>query len=212
VVKKYWKGAVIVTALRDVNMTVEDGEMLEKVWPRGVAAHAQRSGQMRNGTYCDQAVRRRGHAEMTGLGEAARQVAGGIGTLSRLSYGPDDELRGPADVRDVVSGLAVALSRTPEVLTQLAVFLELQNVRGEVARADGGDVGATVRAVSDSLHRASLDAEAMAAALDAALTHCQQLVSRDQPSGTWASSRAHLAPPSSRTAIARDLPGSVPDR
>jgi hypothetical protein len=150
---------------------------------------------------------------MTGLREAAGQVAEGIRTLSRLSCGPDDELGDPADVRDVVSGLAVALSRTPEVLTQLAVFLEVENVRRGVVRTDGGDAGATVRAVSDALHRASLDAEAMAAALEAALACCQQVTApRDRPSGTWASSRALPAPPCSRAAMARDLPGSAADR
>lgn len=112
---------------------------------------------------------------MTRLSEAARQVTEGIAALSRLSCGPGDELRAPADVRDVVSGLAVAFSGTPAVLTQLAVFLEVENVRGGVVRPDGGDAGATVRAVSDALHRASLDAEAMAAALEAARACCQQV-------------------------------------
>jgi hypothetical protein len=112
---------------------------------------------------------------MTELGEAATQVADGISTLSRLSCGPDDQLRHPADVSDVVGALGLALSRTPEILTQLAAFLEVENVRGGVVRTDGGDAGAAVRAVSDALHRASLDAEAMAAALESALACCRQV-------------------------------------
>jgi hypothetical protein len=120
---------------------------------------------------------------MTGLREAAGQVAAGVAALSRLSRGADDELRDPADVRDVVSGLAAALSGMPEVLTQLAVFLEVEKVRGGVVGTDGGDAGATVRAVSDALHRASLDAEAMAAALEAALACCQQVTAHKPAPG-----------------------------
>ena len=124
-----------------------------------------------------------GGAGMTGLREAAGQVAAGVAALSRLSRGADDELRDPADVRDVVSGLAAALSGMPEVLTQLAVFLEVEKVRGGVVGTDGGDAGATVRAVSDALHRASLDAEAMAAALEAALACCQQVTAHNPAPG-----------------------------
>jgi len=136
---------------------------------------------------------------MTGLREAAGQVTEGIAALSRLSRGPGDELRDPADVRHVIGALAVALSGSPEVLTQLAAFLEVENVRGGVVGTDGSDAGATVRAVSDALHRASLDAEAMAAALHSALACCQQLTAHD-PAPEW--------PLASRPGVRRSGPGS----
>ena len=112
---------------------------------------------------------------MTALQDATRLVAAGVHMLTSLTCGPGDELRDPADVRAVIGALAVALSGTPEVLTQLAVFLEVENVRGGLVGTGGGDAGAEVRGVSEALHRASLDAEAMAAALEAALACCQQV-------------------------------------
>lgn len=112
---------------------------------------------------------------MTALQDATRQVAAGVQMLTSLTCGPGDELEHPADVRRVVAGLCLAASRMPPLLGQLAAFLEVENVRGTVAGLDGDDATAEVRTVSDALHRASLDAEAMAAALETACMSCEQL-------------------------------------
>jgi hypothetical protein len=111
-------------------------------------------------------------ADVTALREAANAVAEGIRTLRRLTLGPDDQLEGPADVRDVLGGLSLAMSRMPQLLGQLAAFLEVERVKGTVTDGQGGDAGEYVRVVSDALHRAGLDAETMAAALDAADEAC----------------------------------------
>jgi hypothetical protein len=105
---------------------------------------------------------------VTELREAARAVAEGILTLHRLTLGPDDQLEGPADVRDVIGNLSLAMSRMPQLLGQLAAYLEIEQVKGTFGDGRPAGAGEHVRAASDALHRAGLDAEAMAAALDAA--------------------------------------------
>jgi hypothetical protein len=117
---------------------------------------------------------------VTELREAARAVAEGIRTLRRLTLGPDDQLEGPADVRDVIGSLSLAMSRMPQLLEQLATFLEIEHVKGTVADDQGAGAGEYVRAVSDALHRAGLDAEAMAAGLDAAREACQRVQASDR--------------------------------
>lgn len=112
---------------------------------------------------------------MTSLQDATRQVLEGIQVLTSLTCGPADQLEHPVDVREVVTGLSVAVSRMPPLLGQLAAFLEVENVSGTIVRQDGNDASALVRAVSDALHRAGLDAEAMAVALDTAGISCEQL-------------------------------------
>jgi hypothetical protein len=114
-------------------------------------------------------------AGTTALQDATRQVADGVQKLTSLTCGPADELEHPADVRNVVASLCLAASRMPPLLGQLAAFLEVENVRGAVAGVAGNDATAEVRAVSDALHRASLDADAMAAALETARVSCEQL-------------------------------------
>ncbi len=116
---------------------------------------------------------------MTGLSEAASAVAEGIRTLHQLTLGPDDQLDGPADVRDVIGSLSLAMFRMPQLLGQLAAFLEIEHVKGTLADDQGVGAGEHVRAVSDALHRAGLDAEAMAAALDAAHEACEHVQAID---------------------------------
>ena len=53
--------------------------------------------------------------------------------------------------------------------------LVVENVKGAVSHGRGSGTAGCVRAVSDALHRAGLDAEAMAAALDAAHEACAEL-------------------------------------
>ena len=102
---------------------------------------------------------------------ALRQTAGtvtdGVGALCRLTLGPQDQLRGPADVSDVVAGLSLAVSLLPQLFGQLAAFVEVEYVKGAIAA--GPDADQRVRAISDALHRAGLDAEAMAATLASAV-------------------------------------------
>ena len=112
---------------------------------------------------------------MTGLREAAGAVAGGIRALQQLTLGPDDQLVGPADVREVIGGLSLAVSRMPQLLGQLAAFLEIEHVKGGLVGGAGAGAGEDVRAVSDALHRAGLDAEALAAALDVAHDACDRV-------------------------------------
>jgi hypothetical protein len=112
---------------------------------------------------------------MTRLQQAARAVAEGIGALNRLTLGPGDELERPSDVSDVVAGLSLAMSLMPQLLGQLAAFLEVEHVKEKVAGGQQAGTGEQVRAVSEALHRAGLDAEAMAAALDTARVACAQL-------------------------------------
>lgn len=114
---------------------------------------------------------------MSDIRAAARRVGGEISTLIRLTCGPADELREPADVRDIAAGLRLAVSRMPELFGQLAAFLEVENVRSTVAGQDEAATAA-VREVSEALHRAGLDAEAMAAALDAAVASCGRVAQR----------------------------------
>jgi hypothetical protein len=111
---------------------------------------------------------------VTTLRDAASEVADGVGALCRLTLGPQDQLRGPADASDVTAGLSLAASLLPQLFGQLAAFLEVEYVKGTIAA--GPAAGQRVRAISDALHRAGLDAEAMAAALataDAEITRLQ---------------------------------------
>jgi len=113
---------------------------------------------------------------VTGLRQTADAVADGIGALHALTLGPGDELEGPDDVADVLASLALAMSRIPRLLGQLAAFLEVEHVKETVTA--GGQPGAgeePVRAVSDALHRAGLDAETMAVTLEAAQRACAEL-------------------------------------
>jgi hypothetical protein len=110
---------------------------------------------------------------LAGPGDVAGAVAEGIRTLHHLTLGPGDQLEGPNDVRDVIGALSLAVSRMPQLLGQLAVFLEIEQVKGTLA---GQDSAEHVRAVSDALHRAGLDAEAMAAALDGASDACERVI------------------------------------
>ena len=102
-------------------------------------------------------------------------MAEGISALNQLTLGPDDQLESPADVSDVVASLSLAMSLMPRLLGQLAAFLEVEHVKEVFAGGQKAGTGARVRAVSDALHRAGLDAEAMAAALDTARGECAQL-------------------------------------
>jgi len=113
-------------------------------------------------------------ADTTTLRQAAGAVADGVGALCRLTLGPQDQLRGPADVSDVVAELSFAVSLLPQLFGQLAAFIEVEYVKGAIAA--GPAAGQRVRAISDALHRAGLDAETMAAALASAgeeSTHLQ---------------------------------------
>jgi hypothetical protein len=103
---------------------------------------------------------------VTTLRQAASAVADGVGALCRLTLGPHDQLREAADVSDVIAGLSFAASLLPQLFGQLAAFLEVEYVKGTIEVSPAA--GQRVRAISDALHRASLDAEAMAAALAAA--------------------------------------------
>jgi hypothetical protein len=111
---------------------------------------------------------------VTTLRQAASEVADGVNGLCRLTLGPQDQLRGPGDVSDVVAGVSAAAALLPQLFGQLAAFLEVECVKGTIAASP--DAAQRVRAISDALHRAGLDAEAMAAALataDAEITHLQ---------------------------------------
>jgi hypothetical protein len=112
---------------------------------------------------------------MARLRETASAVAEDIAALHHLTLGPGDVLEGPADVRDVIASLSLAMSRMPQLFGQLADFLEIEHVKGTISGGREDDAGPCVRAVSDGLHRAGLDAEAMAAALDAAREACDEL-------------------------------------
>jgi len=115
---------------------------------------------------------------VTGLRQTADAVADGIAALHDLTLGTGDELEGPGDVADVLASLALAMSRMPRLLGQLAAFLEVEHVK-ETVMAGGrpGTGEEPVRAVSDALHRAGLDAETMAAVLEAAQRACAGLAS-----------------------------------
>jgi hypothetical protein len=117
---------------------------------------------------------------MTTLRQAAGVVADGVGAMCRLSLGPQDQLRGPADVSGVVARLSLAVSLLPQLFGQLAAFLEVECVKGNIG--GGPDAAHQVRIISDALHRAGLDAEAMAAAMATAgeaSTRLQAPVQRD---------------------------------
>jgi hypothetical protein len=112
---------------------------------------------------------------MARLRATAAAVADGVAALQDLTLGPADELESPADVRDVLASLSQAMAQLPQRLGQLAVFVEIEHVKGAIS--GGPDAGAAghVRAVSDVLHRAGRDAETMAAALAAAKEACASL-------------------------------------
>jgi hypothetical protein len=112
---------------------------------------------------------------MPELRKTAISVAEAVGTLQRLTLGPAGELQDPADAADVIASLSLAMSLMPPLLGQLAAFLEVEHVKGAVAHARGTGAAASVRAVSDALHRAGLDAETMAVALDSARQACAEL-------------------------------------
>jgi hypothetical protein len=122
---------------------------------------------------------------MTRLQQAARAVAEGISALNQLTLGPGDELERPSDVSDVVAGLSLAMSLMTQLLGQLAAFLEVEHVKEVLAGGHQAGTGEQVRAVSDALHRAGLDAEAMAAALDTAHGACAQLQASEAADTRW---------------------------
>ena len=78
---------------------------------------------------------------MPKLRTTASTVAEAIAALHHLTLGPDDELAGPEDVRDVLASLSLAMSRMPQLLEQLAVFLEVEYVKGTVAHNQGTTPG-----------------------------------------------------------------------
>ena len=112
---------------------------------------------------------------MAELRETAASVAEAVRALQRLTLGPADELENPADVADVIASLSVAMSLMPALLGQLAAFLEVEHVKGAVSHRQGLGAAEPVRTVSDALHRAGLDAETMAVALDSAREVCAEL-------------------------------------
>jgi hypothetical protein len=122
---------------------------------------------------------------MTSLRQAARGVADGISALNQLTLGPGDELESPSDVADVVASLSLAMSLMPQLLGQLAAFLEVEHVKKVLAGGQKAGTRERVRAVSDALHRAGLDAEAMAAALDTAHGACAQLPASEAADTHW---------------------------
>jgi len=89
----------------------------------------------------------------------AGAVAEGIRTLHHLTLGPGDQLEGPNDVRDVIGALSLAVSRMPQLLGQLAVFLEIEQVKGTLAGQDSAE-----------------HVQAMAAALDGARDACERVI------------------------------------
>jgi hypothetical protein len=109
------------------------------------------------------------------LSRTAASVPEAVRALQHLTLGPADELASPADVAEVIAGLSLAISLMPQLFGQLAAFLEVENVKGTVSHGRGAGAAGRVRAVSEALHRAGLDAEAMAAALDAAHEACAEL-------------------------------------
>jgi energy-coupling factor transporter ATP-binding protein EcfA2 len=175
VIKNYRKGGATVAALQDVNLVIEDGEWLAIQGPTGHgkstllqiigALDRPTSGDVEFDGACLSAMPER---------RVTKVRARSIG--HRLTLGPGDELGGPADVSDVLAGLALAMSCMPRLLGQLAAFLEVEHV--QAATGPGGPAGTggeRVREISDALHRAGLDAETMAAALDAARQACAEL-------------------------------------
>ncbi|MGA8455415.1 MAG: hypothetical protein WB800_08425 [Streptosporangiaceae bacterium] len=112
---------------------------------------------------------------MAALRRTAISVAEAVRALQDLTLGPGDELQNPADVADVIASLSLAMSLMPQLLGQLAAFLEVEHVKGAVSHGQGVGAASCVRAVSDALDRAGLDAETMAAALDAAHEACGEL-------------------------------------
>jgi hypothetical protein len=118
---------------------------------------------------------------MATLKQTADSVTEAIRALSQMTLGPGDQLRHPDDVSDVVGGLSLAMSLMPQLLGQLAAFLEVEHVRGAITLGQGADPGERVRAASDALHRAGLDAETMAAALNTAHEACRGLKLADHP-------------------------------
>jgi hypothetical protein len=135
---------------------------------------------------------------MPELRETAASVAEAVRALQRLTLGPADELEDPADVADVVASLSLAMSLMPALLGQLAAFLEIERVKGAVSHLHGGSAAERVRAVSDALHRAGLDAETMAAALDSAREACAELETATGSQGALARPRPAVSPPPSR--------------
>jgi hypothetical protein len=135
---------------------------------------------------------------MAELRKTAMSVAEAVRTLQRLTLGPADELQGPADVADVIAGLSLAMSLMPVLLGQLAAFLEVEHVRGAVSHRQGTGAAEAVRAVSDDLHRAGLDAEAMAVALDSAREACAELETAPGSQGAVTRPRSTVSLPRSR--------------
>jgi hypothetical protein len=135
---------------------------------------------------------------MAELRKTAMSVAEAVRALQRLTLGPADELENPADVADVVASLSLATSLMPQLLGQLAAFLEIEHVKGAVSHRQGAGTAESVRAVSDALHRAGLDAEAMAMALDSAREACTELGTTPGSRGAVTRSRSTVSPPQSR--------------
>jgi len=140
-------------------------------------------GAKQSDLYDETAAQDAGGGGVRRLRETAGAVAGGIEVLNYLTLGPGDELEGPDDVADVLAGLALAASRMPRLFGQLAAFLEVEHVKGAIGSGSQASTGERVRAVSDALHRAGLDAETMAAALDGARQGCAGLASAASPGG-----------------------------
>lgn len=132
---------------------------------------------------------------MAELRKTATSVAEAVSALQRLTLGPADELENPADVADVIASLSLAMSLMPQLLGQLAAFLEIEHVKGAVSHREGSGAAGPVRAVSDALHRAGLDAETMAEALDSAREACAQLETAPGSPGSATRRRSAVSPP-----------------
>jgi hypothetical protein len=133
------------------------------------------------------------------LRETAASVAEGVRALQRLTLGPADQLENPADVADVIASLSVTMSLMPALLGQLAAFLEVEHVKGAVSHRHPAGAAEPVRAVSDALHRAGLDAETMAVALDSAHEACAELETAPGGQGALTGPAPGVSPPSVST-------------
>lgn len=96
--------------------------------------------------------------------EVADQAAEAIRALNHQLQ--QDALRYAADVYDVVGALKTAAGRLPQLLGELAAWLEREQAAGRLGHVSGDDAGQYALAAADALRRAGDDAVVMTEALE----------------------------------------------
>jgi hypothetical protein len=118
------------------------------------------------------------------VGHLADQAAHAIRQLNHRTRPATDGLAEPADTAEIIAALASMTGMLPQLLGQLAHWLEHQQHHGRLrldTLAPLPDPAQTVHALTDSLHHAIQCVQRTAAELDTAHQHAAHLAAAPGP-------------------------------